>query len=61
MIAELIALVAAFWKADEDRRDSSLLGESPMDRQSRRWVAIICGTLIALLAAAVIIWEWITW
>lgn len=61
MLAELIALVAALWKADSEIRENSILGESDMDRKSRRWVSIGCGTMIALLVMAGMAWVWITW
>jgi hypothetical protein len=61
MLAELIALVAALWKADSEIRENSILGESEMDRRSRRWVSILCGTLIALLVVAGLAWVWISW
>ena len=59
MLAELIEFVAALWKADSEMRDSSIVGESEMDRRSRRWVSIICGTLLGLLAIAGITWAWL--
>jgi hypothetical protein len=59
VLAELIDLVATLWKADEQIRDSSIVGESEMDRHSRKWVSIICGTLIALLGIAGIIWAFL--
>ena len=58
MLAELIEFVATIWKADSEIRDSSLVGESKMDRRSRRWVSLICGTLIFLLVGISITWVW---
>lgn len=40
-------------------RESSTVGESEMDRRSRRWVAMICGGLIGILTAAAIAWAWL--
>lgn len=60
MLGELIAIVATIWTADSEMRDGSIVGQSEMDRRSRRWVSIICGTLIALLVIAGIGWEWIS-
>ena len=59
----LIELISAIWDADTAMRDQSLVGESPMDRRSRRTVAIICGGLIGLLLFAVVaagvLWWWV--
>ena len=49
MLDGLIELIALIWGADSDMRDSSVVGESEMDRQSRRMVARICGGAIAVL------------
>jgi hypothetical protein len=59
MLAELIAFVAGLWKADSEMRDSSIVGESELDRHSRRWVSIICGTLLALLVIGGLAWAWL--
>lgn len=56
MLGELIELVRRIWHADSEMRDRSLMGESELDRQSRRAVAWICGGLIALLFLVVILW-----
>jgi hypothetical protein len=48
MIEEMIVLVLTIWKADSTMRENSLVGESEMDRQSRRWVAIICVSLAVI-------------
>ena len=60
LLSGLIEFVSALWKADSDLRDSSLVGESQMDRRSRRWVSVVCGTLISLLVVAGIAWVWVT-
>lgn len=52
MLGELIDLVMAVWNADAELRDHSLVGQSAMDRRSRRTVSIICGGLIGLLLLA---------
>lgn len=60
MLGDLIELVARIWHADSAIRDRSLLGESEMDRQSRRFVAWLCGGTIALLVLAGVLWWWFT-
>ena len=49
MIDALIELIASIWRADTELRDSSRLGESRLDRDSRRFVAWLCGGAITLL------------
>ena len=39
VLAELIELVARIWQADSEIRESSVVGESEMDRRSRRFVS----------------------
>ena len=51
MIDALIELIASIWRADTELRDSSGLGESRLDRDSRRFVARLCGGAITLLLA----------
>jgi hypothetical protein len=45
----MIGLLDTLRKAYGDFQDHSLTGQSPMDRQSRRWVNFGCGMLIALI------------
>lgn len=59
MLAELIQLVATIWHSDSEIRDSSLVGESRMDRQSRRLMAWLCGGAIFLLTIAGTAWWWL--
>ena len=56
MLGSLIDLIARIWEADSEIRDRSLLGESELEKQSRRSVAWICGGAIALLLIAAILW-----
>ena len=53
MLGDLIELIARLWQAD------SSLGESEMDRRSRRFLGWIVAAIIALLVLAVIalLWE----
>lgn len=55
MIEGLIDLIEMIRKGYGDFQDRSLVGQSEMDRKSRRLVNTICGVLIAvvLIAAAV--------
>lgn len=53
---DLIDLILSIRKGYEDFQDSSRVGQSPMDRQSRRLVNTICWVLIAMLVIAVVIW-----
>jgi hypothetical protein len=59
MLGHLIELIARIWEADSEIRDRSLLGESELDKQSRRGVAWICGGAIALVIIAAILWAWL--
>ena len=61
MLGELIELVLAIWKADSTMRENSLVGESEMDRKSRRCVAILCGGMIALLAVVSFVLVLLLW
>lgn len=58
MWGSLIEIVARIWHADSEIRDSSLLGESELDKQSRRFVAKLCGGAIFLILMAAIGWWW---
>lgn len=60
MLGDLIELVARIWEADSEIRDRSLLGESEMEKRSRRSVAWLCGGVIALLILVGIAWWWFT-
>lgn len=59
MLGELIDLLDTLRKAYGDFQDRSHTGQSPMDRQSRRWVNFGCGILIALLVSAGIAWAFL--
>lgn len=56
MIFDLIHLINELRKGYGEFQDSSVVGQSEMDRQSRRLVNMICWSLIALLVIAVILW-----
>ena len=56
----LVELIAAIWRADSEIRESSILGESEMDRQSRRLMAWLCGGAIVLVVLAGVLWQWLT-
>jgi hypothetical protein len=58
MIDGLIEVVIRIWRADTEMRESSVVGESDMDRTSRKMVAWICGGLISLLVVGGLIWVW---
>jgi hypothetical protein len=60
MLGDLIEFIARIWRADSEMRDRSLLGESELDKQSRRSVAWLCGGIIALLVLGAIAWWWFT-
>lgn len=60
LIGHLIELIAQIWQADSEVRDRSILGESDLERKSRRSVAWLCGGTIALLLLAVFLWWWLT-
>jgi hypothetical protein len=59
MLGPLIELIARVWEADSEIRDCSLLGESELEKQSRRSVAWLCGGAIALVVIAGILWAWL--
>ena len=61
MLGELIELVVRIWHADSEIRDRSLLGESELEKRSRRSVAWLCGGTIALLILAGVAWWWLAW
>ena len=60
MLGNLIELVARIWHADSEIRDRSLLGESELDKRTRRSVAWLCGSAIVLLVLAGMAWWWFT-
>jgi hypothetical protein len=60
MLDYLIEIVARIWHADSEIRDRSLLGESELDKRTRRSVAWLCSGTIALLVLAGIAWWWFT-
>jgi hypothetical protein len=49
LLEALGQIIIAIWKADEAVRGSSRVGESEMDRQSRRTLAWVCGSVLTLL------------
>jgi hypothetical protein len=60
LLAELIECVARVWHADSKIRDDSLFGESESDKRSRRFVGVLCGSVILLLVAGGFMWWWVT-
>jgi hypothetical protein len=58
MLEELIELVARIWYTDSQIRNRSALGNSKLERQSRRLVGWLCGGAIGLLVLAWIVWWW---
>lgn len=59
MIQELIDLIDGLRKSYEDFQDRSVMGQSEMDKQSRRLVRTVCGVLIAmLLLGSGVWWMW---
>jgi len=58
VLGELIELVVRIWHADSEIRDRSLLGESELEKRSRRSVAWLCGGTITLLILAGVAWWW---
>lgn len=58
MLGELIELIARIWHADSEIRDGSVLGESELEKRSRRSVAWLCGGAIILLIIAGLAWWW---
>jgi hypothetical protein len=61
MLEELIELVARIWHTDSQIRNRSVLGDSKLERQSRRLVGWLCGGAIGLLVLAGIVWWWFSW
>jgi hypothetical protein len=60
-IGDLIELVVRVWYADSQIRDSSpMTAGSEFDKQSRRFVARLCGGIILVLALAAFAWWWFT-
>jgi hypothetical protein len=59
-ISQLIGFVVLIWDADVQIRDQSVLGESPMERDARKFIAWFCGGIIFLLVVAGVIWWWTT-
>ncbi|MEK7953746.1 hypothetical protein [Luteolibacter soli] len=55
-VFELVSLV---WDAASEVRESSIVGESEMDRQSRRLLAWICGGVVSLVVLGVVLWQWL--
>ena len=60
LIGYLIEFVARIWDADTKIRDGSILGESKLERDSRRSVAWLCGGIIFVLTAIGFCWWWFT-
>ena len=58
MLGDLIEFIARIWHTDSQMRDRSLLGESEWDKQSRRFVAWLSGSIIGLLLLVGIAWWW---
>jgi len=58
LLADLIHLVAQVWWADSEMRNRSPLSSgSEFDRQSRRFVARLCGgSILLLLIAGTLVW-----
>jgi hypothetical protein len=59
-LGQLIELVAQIWETDTEIRNRSVLGESELERRSRRFVAWLCGGTIAALVLAGFAWWWFT-
>ena len=59
LIGQLIHLVASIWRTDSEMRDRSpMTAGSQFDRDSRRFVACVCGGIIALLLIASLVGGW---
>ncbi len=56
MLEGLIEIVALIWSGDREIRETSLIGQSEMDRKFGRVVAWICGGLITVLVLAGMAW-----
>ena len=60
-LGDLIYAVASIWRADSEIRDRSpMISGSEFDRDSRRFVARLCGGIIAFLVIAGLVWWWLT-
>ena len=63
LIDILTDFIGAIWRADSELRDQSILGESEMDKSSRRFVAWLCGGAITFLFClgilGTIAWYWL--
>jgi hypothetical protein len=60
-IGQLIDLVLTIWSVDSQIRDSSAMtAGSEFDRQSRGFVARLCGGIILLLLLAALLCWWFT-
>jgi hypothetical protein len=60
-LGDLIYAVARIWRTDSEMRDSGgLTTGSEFDKQSRRFVARVCGGTIILLLVASLLWYWLT-
>jgi len=59
MIEALIELIASIWRADTDLRDTSRLGESRLEMESRRFVGWLCGGASTLLLALASLAWWL--
>lgn len=57
----MIELVIRVWHADSTIRNQSLLGESPLERKSRRVVAWLCGGALFVLLILGGWWCWWAW
>lgn len=60
LLQGLVELIVAIWRADSEMRESSIVGESEMDRQSRRLMAWLCGGAVVLVVMAGVLWQWLT-
>ncbi len=60
MLAELTELIVRVWQADRQMRENSVVGESELDKQSRRLMAWLCGGLTVLLILAGVAWVLLT-
>lgn len=60
-IEYLIEFVARLWYTDSEIRDQSpMTSGSQFDKESRRFVAWLCGGAIVLLLIAGFLWWWFT-
>ncbi len=60
MIAELIELTVRIWRADSQMLENSVVGESELDKQSRRLMAWLCGGVTVMLILVGIAWVVLT-